>query len=434
MNAQQQAGRMNDPRAPVGRNGGAGARPWRIALYSPGMVGIGHMRRNLRIAQALADSPLEAVVLMIAEAREANVLALPPGGDCLTLPALRKEADGCCKPRYLNIPLDEVLSLRARAIGVALEAFRPDVLIVDHLPRGALQELDGTLEELQAAGHTRCILGLRDVLEHPDRVREEWGMVDNEAAVRNYYDAVWIYGDPVVYDPVRAYGFSAAVAAKARYIGYLDGRTGPPLEVGANPLNLPDLPDPAERVVLCTVGGGQDGADLAEAFAQMNLPPGTAGVLLMGPFMPPEVQQHLRLRASENPRLRVLGYVADPELLLRRADRVIAMGGYNTVYEVLALEKHALIVPRSKPRHEQQIRAECLRRLGLLEVLPPEEVNPGTLGAWLARDLGPPPRVRERINLNGLARLPLFLQQLLVAPPCPDWDKTREEEVQHVAL
>ena len=95
----------------------------RIALYSPGMVGIGHMRRNLLVAQALASPPLNAVILMIAEAREANVLAMPPGGDCLTLPALCKESDGECRPRYLDISLQTLVSLRAKAIAAALETF-----------------------------------------------------------------------------------------------------------------------------------------------------------------------------------------------------------------------------------------------------------------------------------------------------------------------
>src|SRR6516162_2013662 len=123
----------------------------RIALYSPGMVGIGHMRRNLLIARTLAVSPLEPIILMIAETREANVLSMPPGGDCLTLPALRKEADGQCRPRYLDIPLPAVIALRSKAIAAALESFQPDVLIVDHLPRGAFRELDSSLEDLRAA-------------------------------------------------------------------------------------------------------------------------------------------------------------------------------------------------------------------------------------------------------------------------------------------
>jgi predicted glycosyltransferase len=177
------------------------------------------------------------------------------------------------------------------------------------------------------------------------------------------------------------------------------------------------LPDPSERLVLCTVGGGQDGANLAEAFAQADYPPRTTGVILTGPFMPPEVRKRLRRRAAANRRLRVLDFVPNPDWLLSRADRIVAMGGYNTIYEVLSFEKHALIVPRSKPRHEQQIRAERLHALGLLDILAPDQVSPAALTAWLARDLGPAPRVRDRLDMGGTLRLPQLLQEVLVPPP-----------------
>src|SRR5438445_4924875 len=134
-----------------------------IALYSPGIVGLGHLRRNLLISQVLAESGLRSVNLLITEAREASVFvnSMPPGMDCLTLPGLSKSVDGTCKPRYLDLPLKEVIALRARTIRAALKEFKPDLFIVDNLPRGAYRELDPTLKQLKAAGHTRCILVLR---------------------------------------------------------------------------------------------------------------------------------------------------------------------------------------------------------------------------------------------------------------------------------
>jgi predicted glycosyltransferase len=402
-----------DRHAPAGKRG---RRP-HVALYSPGMVGIGHMRRNLLIAQTLASPPLQAVVLMIAEAREASVLAMPPGGDCLTLPALCKDADGHCRPRYLDFSFPALIRLRVKAIAAALETFRPDLLIVDHLPRGAMRELDSSLEDLRAYGRTRCVLGLRDILEDPVNVRREWRRAANEAAIRDYYDAVWIYGDPAVYDPVLEYRFGPDVASRVRYTGYLDYRGRPRFaDADDDDLAVP-LPEPGRRLMLCTVGGGQDGANLAEAFAQAELPADAAGVILTGPFMPAEVRRRLRRHAAANPRLRVLDFVANPDQLLDRADRVVAMGGYNTIYEVLSFEKRALIVPRSKPRHEQQIRAERLSGLGLLDVLAPDRVSPASLGEWLARDLGPTPPVRSCLDMGGTVRLPQLVQEVLAPVP-----------------
>ena len=399
--------------AVTGRIGGAERSRPRIALYSPGMVGIGHMRRNLLIAQTLAFSRLQPIILMIAETREANVLSMPPGGDCLTLPALRKDANGECRARYLDLSLSTVISLRSRAIAAALEVFQPHVLIVDHLPRGAFRELDTALEDLRTAGRTRCVLGLRDVLEDPETVRREWASAGNEEAINDYYDAVWIYGDRIVYDPVCEYQLGCGVAAKVHFAGYLDTRSRPVCGFREDPEIVAACPKAGERLMLCTVGGGQDGADLAEAFARAELPPDAKGVLLMGPFMPADVQERLRHRAKENPRLQVLEFVANPEPLLRCADRVVAMGGYNTIYEVLSFEKHVLVVPRSKPRHEQQIRASRLRSLGLIDVMPSDQVSPHALSAWLARDLGPAVRMRERIDMNGTSRLTDLLEQLL---------------------
>ena len=66
----------------------------RIALYSHDTVGLGHMRRNLLIASALASGPLEAAILMIAGNSRANAFSPPTGVDSVTLPALHKNAEG----------------------------------------------------------------------------------------------------------------------------------------------------------------------------------------------------------------------------------------------------------------------------------------------------------------------------------------------------
>src|SRR5206468_3839451 len=77
--------------------------------------------------------------------------------------------------------------------------------------------------------------------------------------------------------------------------------------------------------------GGRDGLTLAEAFLRAKKP-GT-GVVVTGPLMPPESRASLRLLAAQHPRTHVLEFVTNPCPLLERADRVVAMGGYNTICE-----------------------------------------------------------------------------------------------------
>lgn len=398
----------------------ASPRRPRVALYSHDTMGIGHVRRNLLIAQVLAGPPLNATVLLIAGAKEASAFAVPPGVDCLTLPALYKTADGRYQTRSLGVPLDHLVALRSRAIDAALRAFRPDVLIVDKEPRGALRELEPALKSLRDSGRTRCVLGLRDVLDDPAVVRREWDAAGNGEAVRSFYDAVWVYGDPGVYDLVRECRLGPALRDKVAYTGYLDA--GVRL-AGSADADAPETGGPP--FALCMVGGGQDGARVAEAFANADRPAGLAGVVVTGPFMPAEARDRLRRRAVADPRLRVTEFVPEPCRLLLRADRVVAMGGYNTVCEVLAFEKPALIVPRVSPRREQLIRAERFRDLGLLDLLHPDDMNPAAMARWLSAPLARP--ARTRVDLRGTARLPDLLAGLLGRAAAPT------AEVNHAA-
>src|SRR5919201_1619388 len=387
-------------------------RPPRVALYSQGMVGFGHIRRNASIAHALRNSALQPSIMMIAEAWQAGGLVLPPGVDCVTLPAVRQEPDGAYNPRFPpDLSDDSIRALRTRVIRGALDVFEPDVLIADSLPLGVAGELGPTIERLRDRVGTRFVLGLRDVLYDRETVKRMWANRDNLDAIRTYYDAVWIYGDPSVFDPVREYGLTEPVGDKARYTGYLDQR--PRLELARASARPLMAHVPPGKLVLCVVGGGYDGQALADAFLETDLPPGSTGLLLTGPLMPWEERQRVRQKAQRHRGIQVLDFVPDPIHLMERADRVISMGGYNTVCEELSFDKHALIVPRVDPEPEQWIRAQRLHDLGLVEMLHPDDLSGQALTNWIARDLGPPPDARSRIDLDGLTRIPALAAELL---------------------
>src|SRR5262249_30205027 len=201
-----------------------------------------------------------------------------------------KDDPGEYPPRHLDLSLKELIALRSQAIAVALRSFAPDVLIVDKVPRGAVHELDRALQALWSSGRTRCVLGLRDVLDDPATVRREWLAAGNHGAVRRYYDAIWVYGDRAVFDAAAEYDFPPAryasprtIAPRVRYRASRDRRrrTRPAGSNGVDKVGglLTRVPG---RLVLCTVGGGQDGGPLAEAFARADFPPDVTGVILTG--------------------------------------------------------------------------------------------------------------------------------------------------------
>lgn len=401
------------PVEPPKREWTMSSRQLRVVLYSHDTMGMGHMRRNLLLAQSLAASPIDASVLLIAGAHQIHALSIPRGADLLTLPGFHKGIDGQYQPRNLSIPLAQLARLRGATIRAAVEAFDPDLMIVDKVPRGPFNELDPTLQYLRGRPGARCVLGLRDVLDEPEVVHREWLEADNATAIRSYFDAVWIYGDPTVYDLLREYEMPAAVAERARFTGYLDAsrRTESGEERETELLRSMGLED--RRFVLCQLGGGQDGAAIADIFTRTDLPDDLTGVLITGPFMAAEMRQHLQQRAAASRKLRVLEFSEEPTMLLRRAERVIAMGGYNTVCEVLSYDKRALIVPRTAPRREQLIRAERLRDLGAVDLLHPADLAPRRLREWFGSKPPQKESVRDQIDFNGLARLPNLVDELV---------------------
>ncbi len=384
----------------------------RVVLYSHDTLGFGHLRRNLLLAGALRGLDPAPDVLLIAGMREAGAFDMPPGVDCLTLPAYAKRADGSYGPRDLGTDLAPLALLRASAIEAAVTSFDPDLMIVDNVPRGAEGELDATLRRLVRRGRARIVLGLRDVIDEPSAVRRQWIRQRSFEAIREAYDEIWVYGDPGLHDPVAAYDLGEEVRRRARYTGYLDQR--PRLDgVTAETVRRATLGVDDRPFVLCTVGGGRDGAALAEAFVQAPLPEGHRGILLTGLQMPEAVRLRLMQRAMSRADLAVIAFLPEPVALVRDAAAVIAMGGYNTVAEVLSFAQRALIVPRIRPRAEQLIRAERLAERGLVDMLHPDALSAAALGRWLAADPSGPRNALGRLDMGGLDRVRAFASEAI---------------------
>ncbi len=388
----------------------------RIALYSHDTQGLGHIRRNLLLASVFQKMECEPVILMLSGARELGSFAIPPGVDCVTLPALAKNAQGQYGSRCLNVTVDEVVDIRRGVFRAALEAFSPDVFVVDKAPRGALNELDGVLHSLRERGSTRLVLGLREVLDDAESVEREWREGGFENIVRDTYDRVWVYGDRAVFDTAAEYSFSQDVQRKTRFTGYLDPRDcWLPTTAREAPVVQPE-DIPPNPFVLCEVGGGQDGAPLARAFLDAALPKGWHGILVTGPQMPEAHRAEFQRRAAARRDMRILEFVTDCRPVLAKADRVICMGGYNTVCEVMAYCKPALVVPRVVPRTEQLIRAERLSRMGLIDMVTPDQLSADTISNWLASP-GPAhaTTAASRIDMHGTRRLPGLLEEAMTS-------------------
>jgi len=381
----------------------------RVALYSHDAQGLGHIRRNIALASSIVAAFPHTDILLLTGNPEATQLPLPPNTDIVTLPTIAKDDGGRYRSRVLNSPLDVVVGIRSSVIEAALTSFDPDLLIVDKVPLGLQDELLPALRALRRGFSTRMVLGLREILDDPATTVREWKSMGTSGAIADYYDAVWVYGDQQVYDPVVEYDLPPDVVDKIVYTGYLSAGRG----AGTRPGRASTAPPSERPYVLCMVGGGQDGYALARAFVSSAMPDGHVGIVLSGPFMSECERDVLRRCARANPAVLVLDFVSNGEAFAAEARAVVSMAGYNSVCEMLALESSTLLVPRTSPRSEQLIRAQRLTQLGVVDMLLPTEVSASTVTSWLSTAVHRKVTTRGKVDLNGLHRIPSLVSDLV---------------------
>lgn len=336
-------------------------RPRRIVLYSHDTFGLGHLRRSRALAAALTQANPDASAIILTGSPVAGRFTFPERVDHIRLPGVTKLADGSYVSQTLGLDIDETTNLRAALIRSAIEQYDPDLLIVDKEPTGFRGELLPTLEMIRKTGHTRTVLGLRDVLDEPEVLAAEWDRKGALDAAERFYDEVWVYGVKSVYDPTEGLALSDDLRSRMYWTGYLR-------RDGVESDEVPEAP-----YVLITPGGGGDGAAMVNlvlsAYEQdPTLEP--RAMLVYGPFLSGEVRDDFEARVDKlDGRVTALGFDSRIEALFAKADGVVCMGGYNTFCEVLSFDKRAVIVPRTVPRLEQWIRASRAEELGLVRML-----------------------------------------------------------------
>lgn len=380
----------------------------RFLFYSHDSYGLGHLRRTLALAAALERHVAGASSLIISGSTLASSYRLPAGVDILKLPALTKDERGGYRSLRLALELDELQMLRSKLALAAAQAFRPGVVIVDKTPLGLRGELIPTLDWLSQSTDAKAVLGVRDIDDSPANVRREWGEDGLRDAIARYYDSILVYGPHLGRDALACMGWDE-LASRIQYVGYV----GPQMPVA----RAPDLPS---EYVLVTAGGGADGFRLIEVFADAirRAPLPCSSVVVAGPLMADrEVRRLVALTSGLH--IRLSEFRADMESVIVGARAVVAMAGYNTVAELLAARKPALLVPRVRPREEQLVRAQMLAGAGLFEMLHPDALDPKTMRAALQRLLCREPPHEQPADQSGAERAAAILGALAARSDAP---------------
>jgi predicted glycosyltransferase len=386
-------------------------------VYSHDAFGLGNIRRMLEICKHLLDYLPDISILLLSGSPMLQSFRLPQGLDYIKLPCINRGESGDLAAKYLSTDIEETVKLRSDLILAAARNFKPDLVLVDKKPYGIKGELTRTLNYIRNRLPQTClVLLLRDILDTPETTIRDWQQQDYYKAVELFYDRVLVVGMPEVFDVCQEYQFPAAVAKKVRFCGYIRK------ELGLKSRNLVRQElgiKPQEQLVLVTPGGGEDGYRLLETYLSAIQNPKSKiqnlkSLIVCGPEMPADLREQI-YQLAKDPNVQIEEFSDDLMSYIDAADAVVCMGGYNTVSEVLQLNKRAIVIPRFKPSQEQLIRSQRMADLGLLSAIHPDNLTPENLRQTLFNNLQEnyDLPVIPRLDFNGLSRIAKEISDLL---------------------
>lgn len=381
----------------------------RVIVAVTHLLGSGHLVRAGHLAASLARAGFTVtlasggVASRVRPGEPAAFLQLPPvkveGTD------FRNLLDEEGRPASL-----ERLAERRRMLVDLAETLRPDVVVTEHFPFGRRQLTDEFLALIAAAraANPRALVlaSVRDVLVTPRPTR----IAEAQEHLARRFDGVLVHGDPSFLSLDASWPVTPELAAKLRYTGYLADASLEPVRGG-----LSAEEQPGEVLV----SGGGSGAALPLfrlcLEAARHLGASRRWRLLVGRGLGEAAFANLCAAAPEH----VVVEWARPDFpaLLAGCALSISQAGYNTVLDLVAAGRPAIVVPFDEGGEtEQAIRAEAMARAGLARCLRLAGETPLTgrrLADEIAAALRDPAPQPARIDRGGLAAVPAIVSDML---------------------
>ena len=372
----------------------------RAFFYVQHLLGIGHLKRAVTLARAMAAAGLDVTLA----SGGAPVAALAPEGKLhgvrvVQLPpasaadlSFKTLLDGDGKPTDAQWQ-----RRRADALLAAWRSADPQVLVIELFPFGRRQmrfELLPLLDAAAGAGRRPAIAcSVRDVLgakKSAARVEEAIALVER------YFDRVLVHGDRNVIAFDRTFSGAQRIAGRIEYTGYV---------VEAAPASRSAV---GIGEVIVSAGGGAVGAELLAAAIRAK--PLSAlrerrWRVLAGDNLPDADFRNLAMLAAGESGIELERSRPDFTSLLENCALSISQAGYNTLMETIRAGARAVVVPFARGQEaEQDLRARCFAERGLLELVDESVLAPQTLAAAIDRAVRKPPAPPGGINLEGAQR------------------------------
>jgi predicted glycosyltransferase len=382
----------------------------RVFLYVQHLLGIGHLKRAVTLAQALANGGFDVTVASggcdVPElgTDRLHLIQLPPARTADLSFRLLLDRSGN--------PVDEPWKRSRRdALLAAYRECAPHVLLIELFPFGRRQMRFELMPLLEAAAgaipRPLIVSSVRDIggggQRDPQRLQETLEIV------RRCFDLVLVHGDPALISFEASFPPAAQIADRIVHTGYVVARSGTTqTAAGAGE-------------VLVSAGGGAVGRDLlatALAARPLSRVKDRTWRVIVGVSAPASDAAMIRTLAKDmgDARVVVERMRSDFTALLANCAVSVSQAGYNTIMEIVANRARAVVVPfAGGAETEQQLRAAALAKRGYLHLLAESELTPQTLAAAIDRAAFGPPPPAAAIDLDGAAASARILHRHLAA-------------------
>jgi len=383
-----------------------------VLFYVQHLLGIGHLRRAMRIVDALAQEGLE--VTLVSGGEQFPGLPRAPADRIVQLPPIRAG-----DPTFKELvdtagrPIDDDLRHARRA--ALLTAFRSgqwSAILIEAFPFGR-RAFRFELDELIAAAHLSnprplVLCSVRDIVVVPDDERRRRDILDR---VRADFDFVLVHGDPAFIPLAASFPLASEIADRLVYTGYVAEAER------SEAVAISDESVGKDEVVVSVGGGAVGGALLATAIearrdgclANLNWR------LLTGPNLPEPEYAALAGKLSQGVILE--RYRPDFPQILRQCCVSVSQAGYNTILDVVAAQVAAVVVPFAAEREtEQSLRAVHLAARGALQLVHEVELGPERLAQAIDRAISHRPAV-VAFDTDGARRTARLISHMIRSGP-----------------
>ena len=334
-----------------------------VLAYVNSQYGLGHFRRfeAILIALELSATKLFTTILFggVASDRFTQLgRALRVELPGLSSQGAKGDVSPVPEPAYAGTSLASTMRRRAQLIQQVIRSRPIDLVLIEYFPFSKQYLCNEVEAMLTSIKKYQCyspfvVVSVRDFVTNESGF--DRGLAED--FISRHCDRILVHADEKYVDFVETYGNVSAFVHKLKYTGAVVGdthRKGP-------------TPNASRRIVV-SAGGGRDGAilwsQLAPVLSKLHKQLlGWEINVFPGPYCPNEIVNEIR----EWPiRLQLDGIILRPFDSYRStasaSDLSISMCGYNTAYELVALQPHRIIfLPRQ--RNEQLQRASLLQRL-----------------------------------------------------------------------